>query len=48
MAISQHEDRHRCVGRAFQGLTTLLLGSKFTSSLLIRGNHGHTRNIQVF
>jgi hypothetical protein len=32
----------------FQGLTTLLLGSKFTPSLLIRGNHGHTRNIQVF
>jgi hypothetical protein len=48
MAVSQHENRHRGVGRAFQGLTTLLLGSKFASSLLIRGNHGYTRNIQVF
>ena len=48
MAIPQHEDRHRGVRRAFQGLTTLLLGSKFTSSLLIRGNHGYTRNIQIF
>jgi hypothetical protein len=48
MAISQYENRHRGVSGAFQGLTTLLLGSKFTSSLLIRGNHGHTRNIQVF
>ncbi len=48
MAIPQHEDRHRGVGRSFQGLTTLLLSSKFISSLLIRGNHGHTRNVQVF
>jgi hypothetical protein len=48
MAIPQHENRHRGVSSAFQGLTTLILGSKFISSLLIRGNHGYTRNIQIF
>ena len=48
MAVSQHENRHSGLRSAFQGLTTLLLGSKFAPSLLIRGNHGHTRNIQVF